>query len=69
MFSKTTICTRPAGLVHFWSSLQKCTRAYLFQIALEIMWLPLQISIQLQRERTMETNELSLLNPLDNNSD
>ena len=27
----------PYGLVQFWSSLKKFTRAYLFQIALEIM--------------------------------
>ena len=31
IFSKTTLN---------WSSLKKFTRAYLFQIALEIMWLP-----------------------------
>ena len=30
----------PYGLVQFWSSLKKFTGAYLFQIALEIMWLP-----------------------------
>ena len=32
------------GLVQFCQSLKKFTRAYLFQIALEIKWLPVQIN-------------------------
>ena len=37
IFSKTTNCTSPTGSCNFVS-----TRAYLFQIVLEIMWLPIQ---------------------------
>ena len=33
---------KPIGLVQFCSSLKKFTRAYLFQVALEIMWLPIR---------------------------
>ena len=43
IFSKTTNCTRPTGSCNFFS-FKKFTRAYLFQIALEINWLPTQIS-------------------------
>ena len=35
----------PYGLVQFCWSLKKSTRAYLFQIELEIMWLPIQIAL------------------------
>ena len=41
IFSKTTNCTRPTGLCNF-VSLKKFTHTYLFQIALEIMWLTIQ---------------------------
>ena len=30
--------------MQFWSSLKKFIRAYLFQIALEIMWLPILVN-------------------------
>ena len=36
-FSKTTNLHSPYELVQFWSSLKTSTRAYLFQIALEIL--------------------------------
>ena len=36
IFSKTPNCTRPTGSCNF-VSLKKITRAYIFQIALEIM--------------------------------
>ena len=32
----------PYGLVQFFVDFEKFTRAYLFQIALEIIWLPIQ---------------------------
>ena len=37
----------------FWSSLQKFTRAYLFQITLEIMWLPIQIALRIFSNRNV----------------
>ena len=36
IFSKTTNCTRPTGSCNF-VTVKKFTRAYIFQIALEIM--------------------------------
>ena len=44
IFSKTTNCPHPMGLCNF-VSLKKFTCAYLFQIALEIIWFPRQKSI------------------------
>ena len=45
IFLKTTNCTSPLGESNFVSLLCtfKFTRAYLFQIALEIIWLPILI--------------------------
>ena len=46
----------------FWSSWKKFTRAYLFQIALEIMWLPIQIALFLVLNRTFfQVNEKGTL--------
>ena len=44
IFSKTTNCTRPTGSYNSVSLQKKFTRAYLFQIGLEIVWLPLQMT-------------------------
>ena len=40
---KTTNCTGSSGSCNFGGLKKKKTRAYLFQIALEIMWLPIRI--------------------------
>ena len=39
-FTNAQNCTSPQGECNWWS-LKKFTRAYLFQIALEITWLPI----------------------------
>ena len=45
-FSKTTKCTRPIlARALLLLVFEKCTRAYLFQIALKIVWLPILTSI------------------------
>ena len=49
IFPKTTYgkLHSPYGLVWFFLVFEKFTHAYLFQIALEIMWLPILISVWL----------------------
>ena len=42
IFQRSTKVHEPVGRVHF-VVFEKFTRAYLFQIALEIMWLPILI--------------------------
>ena len=44
IFSKTTNCIRPTGSCNFVSLWKNFTGAYLFQIALEIMWLSIRIA-------------------------
>ena len=44
IFSKTTNCIRPTGSCNFVSLWKKFTGAYLFQIALEIIWLSIRIA-------------------------
>ena len=44
IFSKTTNCIRPTGSCNFVSLWKNFTGAYLFQIALEIMWSSIRIA-------------------------
>ena len=44
IFSKTTNCIRPTGSCNFVSLWKNFTGAYLFQIALKIMWLSKRIA-------------------------
>ena len=57
IFFKDQKLHSPHGLVQFCYSLKKFTRAYLFQIPLEIIWLPTQKPLQ----KTLNIREIRTL--------